>query len=230
MAPSSLYPPVAWNADDKRLVKKIFTILEENSSIRKGIWPRKGENSGRKSKISHFKALAKKLFQNEPQIKNHLKEERAVTHYGSTVKNQVARLEKRWKKAKETLGVTGAGLPHEDDIYEGSYIMDKWHEVRVLCPWFYRMKILVGGRFDDIGAAITNSGEDIDLDVMNTNRKTSKPSVSPLPSQLSSNLDNEADNQAKYENNEEIAEWNKTDGEDGNHHPNPGGDLQGSDD
>ena len=90
MALNSLYPLVAWNADDKQLVKEIFTILEENSSIRKGIWPRKEENFKRKFKISHFKALAKKLFQNEPQIKNILKEEKAVTHYGTTVKNQVA--------------------------------------------------------------------------------------------------------------------------------------------
>lgn len=125
MPPNSSYPPVAWNADDKRLVKEIFTILEENSTIRKGIWPRKGGNSGGKSKISHFKALARKLFQGEPQIKNLLKEDKAVTHYGTTVKNQVARLEKGWKKTKETLVVTGAGLPHEDDIHEGSYIMDK---------------------------------------------------------------------------------------------------------
>ena len=143
MRSNSFYPPVAWNADDKRLVKEIFTILEENSTIRKGIWPRKGENSGGKSKISYFKALARKLFQSEPQIKDLLKEDKAVTNYGTTVKNRVAQLEKVRKKAKETVGVTGAGLPHEDDIHEGSYIMDKWHEVRVLCPWFYRMKHLV---------------------------------------------------------------------------------------
>ncbi len=89
------YPPVAWNAEDKRLVKEIFTILEENSTIRKGIWSQRGENSGRKSKIFHFKILAKKLFQNESQIKDFLKDEKAVTHYRNAVKNQVARLEKR---------------------------------------------------------------------------------------------------------------------------------------
>lgn len=222
MAPNSLYPPVAWNADDKRLVKEIFTILEENSSIRKGIWPRKGENSGGKSKISHFKALAKKLFQNEPQIRDVLKEEKAVTHYGITVKNQVARLEKGWKKAKETLGVTGAGLPHKDDIHDGSSIMDKWHEICVLCPWIYQMKILVDNRFNDIGAAITNSGKDIDLDIMNTNRKTSKPSAPLLPLQLSSNTGNKDNNQQEDENNEDEVEWDKTDDEDRNPHFNSG--------
>ena len=106
MRPNSLYPPVSWNADDKRLVKEIFTILEENSIIRKGIWPRKEENSRKKLKISYFKALARKLFQSDPQIKDFLKKDKVVTYYGTMVKNWVAQLEKGWKKAKETLGVT----------------------------------------------------------------------------------------------------------------------------
>lgn len=44
------------------------------------------------------------------------------------------------------------------------------------------MKYLVNNQFDDISATITNSGEDIDLDVMNTNQKTSKLTTS-IPSQ-----------------------------------------------
>ena len=87
--------------------------------------------------------------------------------------------------------------------------MDKWHEVRVLCPWFYRMKNLVDDRFDDIGAAITNSGEDIDLDVMNTNRKTSKSATPLLPSQPPFDPNLAADNE-----NEDEIEWEKTDNED----------------
>ena len=210
MPPSSLYPPFPWNADDKRLVKEIFTILEENSTIRKGIWPRKGENSGGKSKISHFKALARKLFQSDQQIKDLLKEDKAVTHYGTTVKNRVAQLEKGWKKAKETLGVTGAGLTHKDDIYEGSYIMDKWHEVRILCPWFYQMKHLVDNRFDNIGAAITNSSQDINLDIINTNRKTPKPATSiPLSTQPVSDPSQTLDDES-----EEEIELDKTDDKD----------------
>lgn len=41
------------------------------------------------------------------------------------IKNWVAQLEKNWKKAKGILSVTRAGLPHEDDIYENCFIMDK---------------------------------------------------------------------------------------------------------
>ena len=72
------------------------------------------------------------------------------------------------------MGITSAGLSHKDDIHEGSYIMDKQHEVQILCPWFYRIKLLVDNWFDDIGAAITNSGKDIDLDIINTNQKNFK--------------------------------------------------------
>ncbi len=84
------YPPVAWNVKDKWLIKEIFTILEENSAIQKSIWLCKGENFGRRSKISHFKILAKKLFHNELAIKTFLKDEKVVTYYGNAIKNQVA--------------------------------------------------------------------------------------------------------------------------------------------
>ena len=124
------------------------------------------------------------------------------------------------EKSERDVGCTGAGLPHEDDIHEGSYIMDKWHEVRILCPWFYRIKYLVDDRFDDIGAAITNSGEDIDLDVMNTNRKTSNSATPLLPSQPLLNPSLDADNE-----NEEEIEWEKTHDED-----QDGNNEQGADD
>lgn len=60
------------------------------------------------------------------------------------------------------------------------------------------MKHLVNDRFDDIGAAITNSGEDIDLDVMNTNRKTFKLAT-PMPSQPTPDPSQAIDNENKEE-------------------------------
>lgn len=53
---SSWYPLVPWNADDKRLIKEIFSIFEQNSIIRKGIYPCKEENleENRKSPTSKF--------------------------------------------------------------------------------------------------------------------------------------------------------------------------------
>lgn len=73
-------------------------------------------------------------------------------------------------------------MPYKDDIYERLYIMDKWHKVRVLYLWFYWIKNLVDDQFNNIGVAITNSEENIDINVMNTNKKSSKsipPSTPP---------------------------------------------------
>lgn len=80
------------------------------------------------------------------------------------------------------LGITSVGLSHENNIYKNNYIIDKWYKIRVLCLWFYRIKLLVDNQFDDIGAIIINSEEDIDLDVMNTNQKTLKSFALLLPS------------------------------------------------
>ena len=72
------------------------------------------------------------------------------------------------------------------------------------------MKHLVDDRFDDIGAAITNNSQDIDLNIINTNQKTPKPATFISPStQPISNL-----SQALDDENEEEIEWHKTDDED----------------
>lgn len=83
----------------------------------------------------------------------------------------MARLEKGFKEARENLGITGGGLPNEDAIWPEGEVRDKWEQVKITCPWYFRMKALVEDRFDDIGAAITNSGEGIDLDLMGESKK-----------------------------------------------------------
>lgn len=63
---------------------------------------------------------------------------------------------------------------------------------------------------DDIDTVITNNGQDINLDIMNTNQKIPKPaslippSIQPI-SDLRQVLNNE---------NEEKIEWDKTDNKD----------------
>lgn len=63
--------------------------------MQKSILPGRRKNSGKKSNIFQFKILAKKPFQNKLQIKNFLKEEKAIIYYGNVVKNQVMQLKKR---------------------------------------------------------------------------------------------------------------------------------------
>lgn len=158
--------------------------MEENSSIRKGIWPRKGEH-GSKSKNANYKSLAKKLFAQEPEIGDRLEDSKVLAHYRMTIKNQISKLEKGFKIAKDMLRVTGSGLLHEGEIRNDSELMSIWKEVEQFCPWFYRMKNMVEDRFDDIGAAITNSGGEIELDLMGGRKSAildvDNPPVPPLP-------------------------------------------------
>ena len=169
----SLYPTVIWSANNKRLIWMIFTVLEEDDTIRRGIWPRKGDTVSGKSKATHYKNLAQKVLATEPEFYPIVTQNdgKAATHFGKSVKNQLSRLEKGFKEARTNLGVTGGGLPNEDAIWQEGEIRDKWEEVKLTCPWYFRMKVLVEDRFDDIGAAITNSGEEIDMDLMGDSRK-----------------------------------------------------------
>lgn len=65
------------------------------------------------------------------------------------------------------------------------------------------MKYLVDNKFNDIGAVITNSSKNIDLDIMNTNQKTPKHEAIPISSSIqffpNSNqiLDNENEEEIK---------------------------------
>ena len=207
-------PSIVWTADNQRLIYQLFTILEENSSIQKGIWPRKGEH-GNKSKTVNYRNLARKLFAQETNIGNRLDDPKVLAHYGMTIKNQLSKLEKGFKTTKDMLRVTGSGLLHKGEIREDTELMCIWKEVELFCPWFYCMKNIVEDRFDDIGAAITNSGREIEIDLMEkqksaTPNKAGNPQALLLPNtildgNLDGNsplwpLDNEEDNINNVEN------------------------------
>lgn len=53
------------------------------------------------------------------------------------------------------------------------------------------MKVLVEDRFEDIGAVITNSREDIDLDLMNESRKKTYKEMLKRNDDAEENLDND---------------------------------------
>lgn len=126
MAPkNNYYPLIVWNIEDKQLVKEILTIVRKNSMMRKDIWPYGRENSRRKFKISYFKIFAKKLFQNEPLIKNYFEEEEAVTYYWNIMKTQVVWIKNRLKITKITLTITEVCLLYKNNIHKRLYIMDK---------------------------------------------------------------------------------------------------------
>lgn len=187
-------PVIPWTADNKKLIHDLFDKLDENDTIRKGIWPKKGEGTSGSKQAVHYRNLADKLLKDQPVIQDLLKTDRtARIHYGNAVKSQLARLEKSWRAAKETLGIIGAGLPNEELIGDGPYIIrTKWEEVKEMCPWFYRMRDMVGDRFDDIGAAITDSDGDVTLDPIQSGdrRRTKGPELEEV---LNNGEDDEMD-------------------------------------
>ncbi|MCJ1469693.1 hypothetical protein MMC07_008329 [Pseudocyphellaria aurata] len=164
MPKAQSYPTLRWNANNKRLIHELFNVLDDAPSIRKGLWPRRGESVSGGAKVIHRKNLARKLLESDPVFAVHVNNPIGLSHFEKAIKSQIWRLEKSWKKAKDTLGVTGAGLPDEDAIGNEGPVRDKWEEVKDICPWFFRMRDMVEDRFDDFGAAITNSETDAILD------------------------------------------------------------------
>ncbi len=123
-------PPIVWTADNRRLIYQLFTILEENNSIQKGIWPRKGEH-GNKSKAVNYRNLARKLFAQETDIGNRLEDPKVLAHYGMTVENQISKLQKGFETAKEMLRVTGSGVLDKGEIREDTKLRSIWKEVEL---------------------------------------------------------------------------------------------------
>lgn len=75
----------------------------------------------------HYKNLAQKVLVSEPEFqplisKNHRK---AVTYFGTFIKNQMTQLEKRFKEAWENLGIISGGFLNEDTIWSKSEVRDK---------------------------------------------------------------------------------------------------------
>ena len=51
-----------------------------------------------------------------------------------TAKNQISKLEKGFKTAKEMLRVTGSGLLYKGEMGENTELMSIWKEVELFCP------------------------------------------------------------------------------------------------
>lgn len=155
------FPSIPWSADNRRLISELLTILQQEVYLRKGLWPHRGETPLAQSKATNQRYLAKKLLRNEPSIMNYLSDPTAVIYYGLGIKNRVARLEKGWIEARQILGADGASLPDEHSIYEGgphAELQEKWDVVKRNCPWFYRMRDLVGDYLENVVGATLQDG------------------------------------------------------------------------
>lgn len=105
----------------------IFIIPKEYDIIWQEIWFQKEDSVSEKSKSTHYKNLAQKIlvFESKFQpliMKNNRK---AAIHLGISIKNQMAWLEKGFKKACENLGIISSDLSNENIIGLEDEVWDK---------------------------------------------------------------------------------------------------------
>lgn len=109
--------------------------------------------------------MAERVLEGQEEYMEAFRTPEGQKAYGTSVKNQILQMEKRWREAKKTLGVTGAGLDHETEIWKderGDNLRNMWHEIKKFCPYYYALKPLLGERLVVTDHAITNSTDAID--------------------------------------------------------------------
>ncbi|MCJ1462479.1 hypothetical protein MMC07_001081 [Pseudocyphellaria aurata] len=161
------FPVVPWTANNSHLTHALFSVLQENRSLRKRIWPPAGELPSAAIRAGSCKLIAKILLKDEAAINGLLKDANALACYGTAVDNQIAKLESTWKKARDILGNETRPL-NEESMNGGTVaIRGKWAEAKKICPWFFIMRDIMEDRVQDVDIgeleAVTNSETDVYL-------------------------------------------------------------------
>lgn len=162
------FPVVPWPANNKHLIRALFTVLQENRGVRKGIWPPVGEVPSAAIRAGSCKVIATILLKDEASIKDFLKDPNASACYGTAIDNQITRLERTWGEARDILGTTRARPVNRDSLEEGTdAIRGKWDEAKKICPWFFIMRDIMEDRVQDVDIGmlevVTNSETDVYL-------------------------------------------------------------------
>lgn len=119
------------------LTDSLLDILDEHDSIRSKLYPRPGEVVTGKTKSDAYQRLVRKTLE-QTELHAILEgNDKAAVFYGRAFKNRLMRLEKSYKEAKDILGVTGAGLASEEEIWEGPQddeIRNRWEAAKAKNP------------------------------------------------------------------------------------------------
>lgn len=96
----------------------IFIIPKEHDTISQRIWLQKEDSVSEKSKSTHYKNLAQKILVFESKFQSLIMKNnrKAAIYFRTSIKNQIAWLEKGFKKAWENLGIIGSDLSNENVI------------------------------------------------------------------------------------------------------------------
>jgi hypothetical protein len=172
-----------WADNDQQLTYYLLETVMQNEDLRKGLWPGKHEKISQDkkgiTKIKHLENLAVLLLQDNPELGKHVTTDKGRKHYARMMKNRVYTMTTTFKDAIRDLGCTGGGTRNEEDL-DNPESLDNWEDVQAKCPWYLEMRAIVGDRFDDVLEAITNGGEEVDIDLMRGSRKKSKAAANPV--------------------------------------------------
>lgn len=172
-------PPLKWIADDHALVYSLINILIQYPALRKNIWPAPGEKGSGKTKTVYFQDVADRLLAGQEPYNTFVRTTEGRKAYGKSVGYQLRTMASKWRSARDELGVTGAGLNHETEIWEdeqGEPLRDIWTRVKQTCPYFYALKPLLGERMSVTDHAVNNSDEHPDTGSLMTRKLTSQVS------------------------------------------------------
>lgn len=164
---SITYPTLHWTAENFGLTWAMITVLSEFDAIRRTIWPCEGDAATGKTKAEAYSDLAICLLENISQYTDYVYTPERVKHYGQMIKGKITKLQEQYNAAKERLGVTGAGLPTEEAIWAKSELQNVWDAVKRTCPYFYKLRDLIGNRTFVCDHAIINSEVDTVTNFMN---------------------------------------------------------------
>ncbi|KAF9039980.1 hypothetical protein BJ165DRAFT_1530968 [Panaeolus papilionaceus] len=180
---------VVWTND---LTETLINHIIQNTDIWNGLWSSTGTNAstaqggGEKKKHWHWE-LAKALFTHHPvysqEFASVLKSEKVKSsterqEWTAKIGNRLKKMVKIVTDYNKEMGKTGEGLKSAQEIREGTELSNKWEAIREKCPWYFRMKEIIGGRPTAEPAGLGNASTTPDLSILSTTSAATVSSIS----------------------------------------------------
>ena len=169
---------IHWAANSYALTYALINVLTDYPDLKSKIWPAPGDKVSVKPKFMHHQELANRIFAEYKPDDTFIKTAEGQKTYGLSVGNQLRTMELKWRRARDALGVTGAGLKDETDIWDderGDMLRIIWTTVKQYCTYFYALKPLLSERMLITDHAIHNSIDPIDTSSLITRRRLAIP-------------------------------------------------------
>ncbi|KAJ3727610.1 hypothetical protein C8R42DRAFT_656032 [Lentinula raphanica] len=173
------------------LVQIMLAELTDNPEIKQGLFPGPGtvglDNDGapvtksnsRPKKEYHY-MLAEAVFgadtsEYKLQFDNDVKEAAGRDLWSTRVKNKLEELVSKFKKAKDSMGETGAGLTSEEqiDMSMKNHLTTAWSKVKKTLPCFFTLRDIIGERPNITPVGLGNNDTPIDTSFLHINSSKS---------------------------------------------------------